>query len=208
MDRRLSLKPSTNHTKALLRHKFISARSDLDDAERVRLDAQICKHVLQSIKQEPLQRIAAYVAFRGEPNLNSVLLDLHRKGHQIHLPVLNSAGMQFRHWRPGVMMYSNRYGIPEPSDGTICVPEQLDTVLMPLVAFDRRGGRLGMGGGYYDRSFECLQPPPTHRPRLIGIAYDLQCLNSEQDDLLPAEPWDVVLDAVVTEHGLRSFRSG
>ncbi|MEC8438018.1 MAG: 5-formyltetrahydrofolate cyclo-ligase, partial [Pseudomonadota bacterium] len=93
-----------------------------------------------------------------------------------------------------------RFNLRKPvlDDGAIpALPQNLDAVLMPLVSFDTRGGRLGMGGGFYDRYFA----NPATRPWMIGVAYDIQ--HSERR--LPARPWDIPLDALVTESGYRIF---
>ena len=67
---------------------------------------------------------------------------------------------------------------------------------MPLVGFDRHGGRLGMGGGFYDRTFEFVRRVPALSPRLIGLAHDIQRMN-----LLPVQPWDIPLQGIVTDQG-------
>ena len=93
----------------------------------------------------------------------------------------------------------NQFGIEEP-DGkfnTMLQGKQLDIVLMPLVAFDAQGGRLGMGGGYYDRTFEFLKNSSTQKPKLIGLAHDFQLV-----DELPIESWDIPLNAIVTSQGI------
>ena len=98
-------------------------------------------------------------------------------------------------------MYKNRYGIPEPAHPNKArnFPlRSLDLVLMPLVGFDTQGNRLGMGGGYYDRSFAFLHRHSHWRkPHLMGTAYEFQRLSK-----LDAQPWDVPLDAIVTEANL------
>ena len=93
-----------------------------------------------------------------------------------------------------------RFGIPEPArihDRRI-KSIALDLVLLPLVAFDTAGHRLGMGGGYYDHSFEFIRRRVHwNKPRLVGLAYEFQRL-----PLIEPEPWDVSLDAVATEQGV------
>ena len=190
--------------KRALRRELQAARLGLAAPERTRLDLQICAHLLRALEPNPGIAFAAYHACRGEPELAPALLALHRAEHAVHLPVLAGLALQFCRWRPGARMRPNRYGIPEPLEGTICPAEQLDWVLLPLVAFSPSGGRLGMGGGYYDRTFAfCLQKTVAERPRLVGVAYGLQ-----QVDTVPMAPWDVPLDGVVTEGGLRWFEPG
>ena len=100
-------------------------------------------------------------------------------------------------------MRPNRYRIPEP-DARYCRAMKrqfLSLVLMPLVAFDAKGNRLGMGGGYYDRAFNQTQwPYKTRRPLLVGVAHEFQRVPE-----LPTESWDVPLDAVITEREIYRF---
>ena len=107
--------------------------------------------------------------------------------------------LRFAPWQAGDPVEPNRHGIPEPARiERPLAPFQLDLVLVPLLAFDRRGQRLGYGGGWYDRSFAFLaeQQRPTE-PLLVGVAYDFQ----EQDAIAP-EAWDVALDFVATDREL------
>ena len=109
----------------------------------------------------------------------------------------------FCEWREGDPLVPNRFAIPEP------VPRrrpphharQLDLLLVPLVAFDARGNRLGMGGGYYDRTLAYLGHR-THwrRPRVVGLAHALQRV-----DALPKNAWDIPVDGVITEREMHRF---
>jgi 5-formyltetrahydrofolate cyclo-ligase len=110
--------------------------------------------------------------------------------------------MEFVRWDEGTPLRPNRFGIPEPADvrGGRIAPIALDIVVLPLLAVDRQGWRLGSGAGYYDRRLRHLRMPRQwRRPRLIGLAYDFQRLGR-----IEHESWDVPLDAVLTE---RSFHS-
>jgi 5-formyltetrahydrofolate cyclo-ligase len=190
-------------TKQALRRDLQAARRRLAGSERARLDLLICGHLLHVLEQRAGGAVAAYHACGGEPDLAPALLALDRTGYRVHLPVLQGQVLQFRRWTPGALLMPNRYGIPEPLDGLAGAAEELDWVLLPLVGFSPAGARLGMGGGYYDRTFAfCLQRPMGSRPSLIGVAYGLQ-----QVDSLPMQPWDVPLDGVVTDRGMRWFSS-
>jgi 5-formyltetrahydrofolate cyclo-ligase len=146
------------------------------------------------------QRVALYLAADGELDPFPVLQRACDMGKHCYLPVLHPVRRQslwFARWQPGEALRPNRYGIAEPEwkPQTLVKPWALDLVLMPLVAFDEQGNRMGMGGGYYDRSFAWR----FHRrywkgPRLVGYAYELQKLTR-----IEASEWDVPLDAVVTE---------
>lgn len=123
----------------------------------------------------------------------------------VYLPVLAEGSfLYFAPYRPGAPLRHNRFEIPEPEVAPTewLRPAQLDLVLTPLVAFDSTGTRLGMGGGFYDRGFAFMREAADrgHRPCLLGLAYEFQ-----QVAELVRQPWDVPLDAVVTELALYEF---
>lgn len=189
--------------KSELRRRMLDSRGDLHDAQRRRLDRQICAHILRFLSDRDVIHIAGFVSHAGEPDLMQVLDVLHHAGRRIFLPVIDKANaMSFHRWRPEQDMKPNRFGIPEPTArDDDCPPRQLEVVFTPLVAFSPTGTRLGMGLGFYDRAFNFLNEAPESGPLLVGVAYSLQEVNS-----LPAENWDVPLAGVVTESGLRMFR--
>lgn len=139
---------------------------------------------------------AGYWAMDGEIGLHSWQLQLPA-GLVYCLPVLaGDDTLRFAPWRPGDGLVTNRYGIPEPDvdPRSGLRAEEMALVLVPLVGFDARGHRLGMGGGWYDRTlaFRMHRPAP---PRLVGVGFAAQRLDTPLD----AQPWDVPLDAVCTE---------
>jgi len=149
------------------------------------------------------QHIALYQGFDGE--LDPVLChsELLRQGKILYLPRLTRVernGMQFLRFRPGTRMEKNRFGIPEPvySMSDLIPRRFISLVLMPLVAFDENGNRLGMGGGFYARTLGGLDA--RLRPKLFGVAYDFQNMPS-----LPTEQWDVPLDGVITPSTVFEF---
>ena len=146
-------------------------------------------------------RIAGYWAVGGELPLNIATARLPARAQRYHLPVL-AAGrrLRFAPWQLGAELRPNRFGIPEPrcDDADLLEPQALDLVLVPLLGFDRRGHRLGTGGGYYDRSFSFLQAATRPaQPVLVGIGYSFCELPA-----LPDQPWDVKMDFVATEREL------
>ena len=147
------------------------------------------------------ERIAGYWAVRGELSLHRLVADIERRGQTYHLPTLGDGGaLRFAPWTRESPMIANRFGIPEVdcAPEAFVGPEALQLVFVPLVAFDRRGHRLGSGAGYYDRSFAFLRAGERPRePLLVGIAYAFQEL-----DTVAAEPWDVPLDFVCTDREL------
>ena len=148
--------------------------------------------------------IAAYASVEGEMDPEPFMQKAHGEGKRLYVPRLSAEHtkiLQFIGWKPGMPMRPNRIGIPEPAnDGnTMIAPEKLDLVLVPLVAFDRQGRRLGTGGGYYDRTFAFLKGGAT-RPLLLGLGYEFQRL-----DHIDPEPWDVPLNGAVSDRGVYFF---
>ena len=139
--------------------------------------------------------VAGYWAMDGEIGLHSWQLRLP-PGLVYCLPVLaDDETLRFAPWRPGDELVTNRYGIPEPDvdPRASLTATDMALIVVPLVGFDGAGHRLGMGGGWYDRSFAFRQrhaPPPA----LLGAAFDAQRVGS-----IAAQEWDVPLDAVFTE---------
>ncbi|TVS10917.1 MAG: 5-formyltetrahydrofolate cyclo-ligase [Wenzhouxiangella sp.] len=194
--------PTMPDLKAELRKRFLQERRSLPDSRRAVLDRQVCAHLLHFFQSQDGSAVAAFRGFRGEPDLRPLLGVLHEAGRRVYLPVVEGEAMRFRRWTPESVLTRNRFGINEPLAGQACPAEELDWVLVPLVAFSPAGSRLGMGGGYYDRAFAFrLRQPLSASPKLVGVAYSLQ-----QVDSLPVHSWDVPLDAVVTDQGLCSFR--
>lgn len=152
------------------------------------------------------QRIAAFLPNDGEQDPTPLIETAWERGKQVFLPVLNRLygnRLWFFPYTPETRLAPNRFGILEPPIKPFTpVPVwTLDLVLTPLVAFDANGNRLGMGGGYYDRTFAFLRHNPRHKPRLLGVAHDLQHTNQT----LPRQAWDVPLQGVLTESGLSTF---
>lgn len=124
----------------------------------------------------------------------------HRQGRTLYLPLLTPRrpSLRFVRYRPGQTLRANRFGILEPARPIPRVPRnRLDLILLPLVAFDPTGHRLGMGGGYFDRALASFRG--KRHPRRIGVAYDWQRIPD-----LTAQPWDIPLHGAVTDR--RAYR--
>jgi 5-formyltetrahydrofolate cyclo-ligase len=146
------------------------------------------------------RRVAAYLPVDGELDLRPLWPLLQGRRRELFLPVLR-AHPEPRLWfvaHPAAgPLLANRFGIPEPPwcQRRICPPWALDLILVPLVGFDAEGRRLGMGGGYYDRTLAYLGGRRHWRkPHLVGVAHECQRVAR-----LPARSWDVPLDMVITE---------
>ncbi|MCP1727531.1 5-formyltetrahydrofolate cyclo-ligase [Natronospira proteinivora] len=189
---------------AALRRELKRQRKQLPAAQRRDMSRQLCRHILNSHAFRNAGRFAAYLPFGGEPDLLPLIGIAAQQGKCCYLPRIDSrtGRLAFHRWQPGNMLVNNRFGIPEPSQQS---PHTalfaLDLILTPLLAFDPRGNRLGMGAGFYDRSFAFRRHRDCwHQPKLVGTAWAFQ----EQSNL-DAQPWDVPLDAVVSELGWRCF---
>lgn len=183
-----------------LRRQYRKARRALSAADQRRHSIRVCRHFLRSPLAWRASRIAAFLAIDGETDLEALLTRLRLMGKRLALPVIRrDGGMDFFAYDAAAPLLANRFGIEEPAPGARHVPTlSLDVVLTPLVAFDGNGNRLGMGGGFYDRHFGAV--PTALRPLLIGVAHEVQ-----HAPALPAAPWDVPLDGVLTDAGWHGF---
>lgn len=151
-------------------------------------------------------RIGLYLPNDGEMDPLPLLRRAWSRRKRCYLPVLDRLGsnrLWFVPYRPGDPLRANRFGIPEPVHAArVRVrAHALDLILAPLVAFDRRGNRLGMGGGYYDRSLEFLRRRRYwRRPRLYGLAYEFQRVAR-----LQAAAWDIGLDGCFSDERRHTF---
>lgn len=189
---------SLKASRIALRRGARARRRALGAKEHARLSGQLCHNLLRCFFFIRAKRYAGFVSNDGEPDLSGLRYCSLAIGKTPYLPVIHGDRLWFlRHDDP---MMPNRFGIPEPRSGpgARIAPLALDLVLMPLVAFDNFGARLGMGGGFYDRTFGYLRHRRHwRRPRLIGVAFEFQRV-----ERIPAQPWDVRLDGVMTERGL------
>ena len=159
--------------------------------------------LFHQLAQHPLfinaQHIALYCAADGEISPHLLAHEAWRRKKNLYLPVLSewpSTHMNFHAWQPSSAWKKNRFGIAEPHSHPTQLRDitALDLILLPLVGFDEHGARLGMGGGFYDRSLARLnRHPQLRRPHLIGLAHECQKV-----DQLSVEAWDIPLDATVT----------
>ncbi len=139
--------------------------------------------------------MALFLSFDGELDTQPLIDQLWRAGKRVYLPVLHPfspGNLLFLHYHPQSQLIVNRLKIREPKlDVRDVLPlAELDVLVTPLVAFDVSGQRLGMGGGFYDRTLQNWQ---QYRLQPVGYAHDCQ-----QVDSLPSEEWDIPLPAVIT----------
>lgn len=181
-----------------LRHELRGKRRAIIASERIAAAEQLAGHLLALPCAPSSGYVAGYWAMDGEIALHAWQLRLP-PSLVYCLPVLHADNsLRFAPWRPGDPLVANRFGIPEPdvSASSLLDASALAMIVLPLVGFDAHGQRLGMGGGWYDRSL-ALRLGHHAPPWLVGAAFAMQQL-----DVLAAEPWDVPLDAVCTERGM------
>lgn len=163
---------------------------------------QAAKGLVLSLKTSNLfnrcNHVAIYLANDGEIDPAPFIEQLWKSKKHCYLPVLHPIKkncLWFYQYNKKTKLASNRFGILEPElkNKRRISPWALDLVLFPLVAFDSKGGRLGMGGGFYDRTFEFAQ----QKTKLYGLAHHFQEVSK-----LPTEPWDIPLHGIVTDKKL------
>ena len=181
--------------RALLRRELRQRRRDLPASVRIAAANTLADRLLALPFMPSSGHVAGYWAMDGEIGLHAFQLRLPPTLTYC-LPLLHAdKTLRFAPWRAGAPLVTNRFGIPEPDiDPDDALPaSEMAMLVLPLVGFDARGARLGMGGGWYDRSlaFRHARPAP---PWLVGAGFALQ-----QVETLPLEAWDVRLDAVCSE---------
>lgn len=174
-------------------------RAALDQASQEQAASLLGERICAMPEFERAQHIATYYAVNGEISLDPVIDEALALGKQVYLPNLDQKSLRFSPYSRQQKMRINKFRLPEPDvrDDEMLVPEALDLVLAPLVVFDAMRNRIGMGGGFYDRSFEFRKNPNRLQPVLIGVAHELQKV-----DRLEPESWDVRLDLIVTDQAV------
>jgi len=142
------------------------------------------------------QHIACYLGQADEFDCTSIIQAIWQAGKNCYLPIISLKNtLAFSAYHENDLLQLNQYSIREPIHNKTILPEQLDLVIVPLVGFDLHGHRIGMGGGYYDRTFAFKNKTPlVTKPYLLGLAYELQKLPR-----LPHDAWDVLLQSILTE---------
>ncbi|BFT29500.1 5-formyltetrahydrofolate cyclo-ligase [Alteromonas sp. D210916BOD_24] len=203
------IQPISEHTfeaRTALRRQLRAQRKALSADAQIKAGQSVLRQLTAYLPQQSALTIATYLANDGEVDLSHYIANSWQKGLPLSfaLPVLHpvcKGHLLFLRYQSDTDMVINKYGIKEPALSCLNVipTPALDVILMPLVGFDQHGNRLGMGGGYYDRTL-AFTHSATHKPKLIGIAHDLQEVAS-----LPVASWDVPLDAIITPTRVLQF---
>lgn len=185
--------------KRALRTAFMEKRKEAAALHGETAGPAMAKLFLAHFSPKPGEAVAGYMPMRNEADPLPLLAALHEKGVATALPRIEAreGALGFYAWAPGDPLIEGPFGTKEPSIKAAHVVPGI--LIVPLLAFDSDGGRLGYGGGFYDRTLEELRL--RHRVMAVGLAFSAQ-----QAENLPTEPHDAVLDAVVTEKAVLFFR--
>lgn len=181
-----------------IRKLMRSRRNELSENEQLEAAKKIKVNIFQHLKNTEIRRLGIYLSNDNEIDTSLIIEELWHHNIAVYLPVLHpfcSGYLLFQRYEKNSPMTVNRYGILEPklNCSQVCPVEDLDVLCTPLVAFDLQGNRLGMGGGFYDRTLAKYYREKRSKPEIIGLAH-----NCQQVDLLPIESWDVPLKTIVT----------
>jgi|SRR5690554_1330166 len=207
MDTTPIFEPPLPSDRKQLRRIMRQRRRSLTPAQQ----ALAARRLKQQLQNDPLflraRSVALYLANDGEIDPSEIAEFIWQQRKRCFLPVLHPVlenQLWFYEYTPQTQLRQNRFRIWEPD-----IRQQprrpawaLSLVLFPLVAFDDEGGRLGMGGGFYDRTFAFIRHGKPLRPRLVGLAHDFQRVDS-----LDKQPWDIPLDAVATDRKIYRFKA-
>ncbi|OGT41789.1 MAG: 5-formyltetrahydrofolate cyclo-ligase [Gammaproteobacteria bacterium RIFCSPHIGHO2_12_FULL_37_34] len=187
-----------------LRKIYYAKRREIPTLVRQQTSRMAADYFLQLDLFEHSQHIACYTPFRDEFDSIPVIQKIWQANKLCYLPILTEKKeLFFVRYNEGDKLITNRYSILEPHNTLRRIQAQdLDMVVTPLVVFDTDGHRLGTGGGYYDRTFAFLRQNEKHKkPWMVGLCFSIQ-----QAEQVPTDPWDINLQAVVTENGMIDCR--
>jgi len=184
----------------LLRQQKREQRRQLSPSEQAQHAEQLTERLLNHNAFVSSQHIAVYLANDGEIDPVHIIEQAWELGKQVYLPALSAHenSLLFAPYEKNSSMCRNQFGIDEPNSSPEhwLKAEHMDLILLPLVAFDKQGNRMGMGGGFYDRSLANIREQKKSI-QLIGLAHEVQ-----KTLQLEAESWDIPLDAIATEDRL------
>ena len=173
-----------------LRQRYRQQRRDLSDNAQRAASVKLAKAIQSSSYWQSSRHIAFYLPSDGEISCIPLIEEAWKTKKTCYLPMINvhTKTMVFVRYTPDAKLEANQYGILEPTDTSSMIAIQdLDLVLTPLVAFDEQGNRIGMGGGYYDRTFASK----SEHTVMAGVAHKIQATTK-----INAQPWDIPLDVV------------
>jgi 5-formyltetrahydrofolate cyclo-ligase len=183
--------------KARFRAEAMARRDALSPGERAKASAEIADRAAPIVAAAKPAVVSLYWPMRSECDVRALILRVRRQGAEVALPARAGDTFVFRRWEEGEPLHPGTFGTSEPPPASPAVNP--DFIVLPMVGFDRFGNRLGYGKGHYDRAIAALRAN-GYRPGLLGVAFAIQ-----EVPAVPAQPYDVRLDWVVTEHDVLRF---
>lgn len=186
--------------KRRLRKHYLQQRDAIGQEEREAAGRKIKERVLAMEQVKAAETIFLYAACKSEVPTKELFQELLVSGKRVALPKVDGNRMDFYEVTAWEELLPGYRGIlePESREAVPVLPQGSDVMLLPGAVFDRKGGRIGYGGGYYDRYLQELEVSGRNLPCLIGICCERQLCR----DILPMEAWDRQVDCVVTEQGI------
>lgn len=178
-----------------IRKKVLQKRQNLSSEFVQTSSIIICNKLAQEAFLRDAQKIACYLPYRNEVDLHPFIESLWKIQKEVYLPICRHDNtLAFGRYRADTPLAENRYKIPEPQVVKTIEAPLLDAALLPVVAFDEGCHRIGMGAGFYDKTFAFTKNTPRSKPHLIGVAFSCQSVETAHP-----QSWDIALDAIVTE---------
>ncbi|MFC4700251.1 5-formyltetrahydrofolate cyclo-ligase [Glaciecola siphonariae] len=197
----------TTALRSTLRQTFRERRKALSNSEQASAAQGLIEQVNKHALLKGASRVALYMTNDGELDTKPLIEHLWKSNIEVYLPVLHpfsDGHLLFLRYKKNTHMRANHFGILEPrlDCRDVCPLRQLDLLFTPLVAFDEQGNRLGMGGGFFDRTLANLVFDPSSTVRVVGLAHDIQKALS-----LPTQAWDIPLPYILTPSQLYRGKS-
>ncbi|GAA0361635.1 5-formyltetrahydrofolate cyclo-ligase [Bowmanella denitrificans] len=200
------MKLRNTHNPQALRQALRRKRQALSPQQQQQASAALLEQCQRLASFQQASHVALYLANDGELDPAQVIQHCWKAGKAVYLPVLHpfcAGNLLFMRYQADSLMIANRYGIAEPrlECPGLCPVGQLDMLFTPLVGFNQQGNRMGMGGGYYDRTLAPLKRQPAN-VEVVGLAH-----NCQQCDSLPVQPWDIPMHKIITPDKIFHFQS-
>ena len=187
------------HDKKILRKEILEKRNNMDLVKKEEMDKKILKEFYESKYYKEAEKIFIYISYDSEINTKEIINKALKNNKKIYVP---RTEFKTRHMDAVEItsldnLIESKYGILEPSkEESYIDPNDLDLIVVPGVAFDRNGGRMGYGAGFYDRYFKKINKENINKIVKLALAYELQML-----DKVPMNEQDVPVDYIITENG-------
>lgn len=197
------IQTSFSATQSTSRHTIIQQRRALSCTQQALAAQKLCFRIGRHPNFRKAKSITAYIATKGEISLTPIIRLAQKKGKKCYLPIIKKTPnhhhnhktqyrLHFSLYPLGSKLIPRAFQIPEPQKRRLISLNKIDLILCPLVAFDKNGNRIGMGGGFYDRALSAIKR--TRKKRFWGVAHDFQ------ETTITPQPWDITLDGVFTNN--------